>query len=55
LLLALTYIGGEAAQIRLGLPNAITGVFQGVLLFSLLAAEAFTNYEVSLKKIRGNS
>ena len=55
LLLALTYIGGEAAQIRLGLPNAITGVFQGVLLFSLLAAEAFTNYEVSLKKMRGNS
>ena len=54
LLLALTYIGGEAAQIKLGLPNAITGVFQGVLLFSLLAAEAFTNYKVTLKKMRGN-
>jgi ABC-type uncharacterized transport system permease subunit len=27
------YIGGELAQSRLGLPNAITGVFQGLLLF----------------------
>ncbi len=55
LLLALTYIGGEAAQIKLGLPNAITGVFQGVLLFSLLAAEAFTNYTITIKKFTGNS
>ena len=26
-------IGGELAQSRLGLPNALTGVFQGLLLF----------------------
>jgi simple sugar transport system permease protein len=52
LLLALTYIGGEAAQIKLGLPNAITGVFQGVLLFFLLAADAYTKYKISLVNIR---
>ncbi len=39
LLLALTYLGGDAAQINLGLPNAITGIFQGILLFWLLGCD----------------
>jgi general nucleoside transport system permease protein len=39
LLLALTYLGGDAAQINLGLPNAITGIFQGILLFFLLGCD----------------
>jgi ABC-type uncharacterized transport system permease subunit len=30
------YIGGELAQSRLGLPKSLTGVFQGLLLFSLV-------------------
>ncbi|HVY16654.1 MAG TPA: ABC transporter permease [Rhodopila sp.] len=39
LLLALTYLGGDAAQISLGLPNAVTGIFQGILLFFLLGCD----------------
>jgi ABC-type uncharacterized transport system permease subunit len=39
LLLALTYLGGDAAQIDLGLPNAVTGIFQGILLFFLLGCD----------------
>ena len=39
LLLALSYLGGDAAQIRLGLPNAVTGIFQGILLFCLLGCD----------------
>ena len=39
-IMALFYIGGELAQSRLGLPNAVTGVFQGMLLFFLLASDA---------------
>jgi simple sugar transport system permease protein len=39
LLLALTYLGGDAAQISLGLSNAITGIFQGILLFCLLGSD----------------
>ncbi|MGE4480274.1 ABC transporter permease [Acidocella sp.] len=39
LLLALSYLGGDAAQINLNMPNAITGIFQGVLLFYLLGAD----------------
>ncbi|HMW54773.1 MAG TPA: ABC transporter permease, partial [Accumulibacter sp.] len=35
-LMSMFYIGGELAQSRLGLPKSLTGVFQGLLLFSLL-------------------
>jgi len=44
LLMSLLYIGGEAAQIELQLPSAITGLFQGLLLFYLLAADLFIHY-----------
>lgn len=46
LLMALTYIGGEAAQSALGLPAAAIQTFQGMLLFFLLAAEALAGYRV---------
>ncbi len=46
LLMSLLYLGGEAAQMELGLPSAVTGVFQGVLLFYLLAADLFINFRV---------
>ncbi len=39
ILLSMFYIGGELAQSRMGLPKAITGVFQGLLLFCLLACD----------------
>ncbi|WP_101048821.1 ABC transporter permease [Macromonas nakdongensis] len=45
-LMSMFYIGGELAQSRLGLPKAITGVFQGVLLFALLAADTLIAYRV---------
>jgi simple sugar transport system permease protein len=44
--MSLLYLGGEAAQMELGLPSAITGVFQGLLLFYLLAADLFVNFRV---------
>jgi len=44
LLLALSYLGGDAAQINLGLPNSITGIFQGVLLFYLLGSDILILY-----------
>ena len=46
LMLALTYIGGEAAQISMSLPSATTSVFQGMLLFFLLAADVLVNYRL---------
>jgi simple sugar transport system permease protein len=44
LLMSLLYIGGESAQMELQLPSAITGLFQGMLLFYLLAADLFIHY-----------
>ncbi|AXI47820.1 sugar ABC transporter permease [Sulfitobacter sp. SK012] len=45
-LMALTYIGGDIAQSKLGLPAAAIQVFQGMLLFFLLALDLFTNYRL---------
>jgi simple sugar transport system permease protein len=45
-IMALFYIGGELSQSRLGMPNAITGVFQGILLFSLLACDVLIHYRI---------
>ena len=46
LLMALLYLGGEAAQIKLNLPVAVTGVFQGMLLFFLLGTDVLIRYRV---------
>ncbi len=45
-IMALIYIGGELSQSRLGLPAAITGVFQGMLLLALLTADTFIHYRL---------
>jgi len=45
-LMSMFYIGGELAQSRLGLPKSITGVFQGLLLFALLACDTLVNHRL---------
>jgi len=44
--MALFYIGGELAQSRLGLPSALTGVYQGLLLFFLLACDTLITHRL---------
>ena len=46
LVLAVSYIGSEAAQIAMSLPAAVTGVFQGLLLFFLLALDVLVLHRV---------
>lgn len=46
IVMALFYIGGELAQSRLGLPAALTGVYQGMLLFFLLACDTLVDYRL---------
>ena len=46
ILMSMFYIGGELAQSRLGLPKSLTGVFQGMLLFALLACDTLIYYRV---------
>ena len=46
LLLALTYIGGELAQLTMQLPAASVQVFQGMLLFFLLGFDLLTRFQI---------
>ncbi len=49
LVMALSYLGGESAQITMNLPLAVTGVFQGLLLFFLLACDVLITYRLQFK------
>lgn len=49
LLMALLYLGGESAQMTLNLPQAITQLFQGMMLFFLLACDVLILYRPRLK------
>ena len=44
-MMAMIYIGGENAQIDLALPVSISGVFQGLILFSLLAIDFLVGHK----------
>jgi simple sugar transport system permease protein len=50
ILMSMFYIGGEMAQSRLGLTKSLTGVFQGLLLFCLLACDTLVNYRLIWRK-----
>ena len=46
ILMSMFYIGGEMAQSRMGLTKSLTGVFQGLLLFCLLACDTLMAYRI---------
>ena len=46
LLMALTYVGGDNASTNLGIPAAAIQLFQGMLLFFLLAVDVLANYRI---------
>src|SRR5207248_2065842 len=48
LFLALTFIGGEGAQISMKVPLDLTKVFQGILLFYVLACDSLIVYRIRL-------
>lgn len=48
LLMALLYLGGEAVQISMQLPKAVSQVFQGLLLLFLLGADVLVGYRLQL-------
>ncbi len=51
LLVALSYLGGELVQIELGMPQATTGVFQGMLLFFLLGSDVLIRYRLRFERV----
>lgn len=48
LVLALTYLGGEAAQLSIGISDKVSRVFQGLLLFFVLSCDTLIHYRVRL-------
>jgi simple sugar transport system permease protein len=50
ILMALLYLGGETVQIELQLPQAISFVFQGLLLMFLLGSEVLVHFRVRRKR-----
>jgi general nucleoside transport system permease protein len=52
LFLALTFIGGENAEIAIKVPLDLTKVFQGILLFYVLACDSLIVYRVRLIRSR---
>jgi len=54
ILMSMFYIGGELAQSRLGLSKSLTGVFQGLLLFTLLACDTLIAYRIKSTRSTGS-
>lgn len=50
LLMSLMYLGGESLQINMNLPLAVTGIFQGLLLFLVLATDVLVRYRVRIQR-----
>ncbi|CCM75676.1 ABC transporter permease [Rhizobium mesoamericanum] len=55
LVLALTYLGGEAAQLSLGVSDKVTRVFQGLILFFVLSCDTLIYYKIRVvwTRVRG--
>ena len=53
LVVALTFLGGESAQIALKLPLDLTTAFQGLLLLCVLSADALVTYRLRVLPARG--
>ena len=50
LVIALTYLGAEDAQLFMQIPAAVGFVFQGLVLFYLLGADLLVNYKLEFKR-----
>ena len=45
-------LGGENAQVDVGVPQGVTGLFQGLLLFFLLASDFLVRYRITFVQPR---
>ena len=48
IVLALTYLGGEGAQMSLGISDKVARVFQGLLLFFVLGCDTLIHYRIRI-------
>ncbi len=50
IIIATAKLGADNAQMVLGIPKVVTGIFEGMLLFFLLAGETIQRYKISIRK-----
>ena len=50
IIIAIAKLGADNAQMVLGIPKVVTGIFEGMLLFFLLAGETIQKYKISIRK-----
>ena len=50
IIIATPKLGADNAQMVLGIPKVVTGIFEGMLLFFLLAGETIQKYKISIRK-----
>ena len=50
LVVAMAELGGDNAQIAMGIPQVVTGLFKGILLFYLLAGATLQQYRIAWAK-----
>jgi simple sugar transport system permease protein len=48
LMLGISYLGGEAVQVELGISDKLAQVLQGLLLFFILACDALIHYRIGI-------
>ena len=48
ILLAISYLGGEAVQVEFNISNKSAQVFQGILLFLILACDTLIHYRIKI-------
>jgi simple sugar transport system permease protein len=46
IMIAITFVGGEMAQITIALPFAAVGIFQAMMLFLILASDLLVRYRI---------
>ena len=52
LMLATVKLGADNAQMAMGVPKVVTGLFEGILLFFLLTGETLQKYQIAWKNYR---
>jgi len=55
IILALTYLGGESAQIAIGVSDKAVRAFQGMLLFFVLACDTLIHYRIRIVRTQAAS
>jgi ABC-type uncharacterized transport system permease subunit len=51
-MLATVKLGADNAQMAMGVPKVVTGLFEGILLFFLLTGETLQKYQIAWKNYR---